>query len=412
MKHKRRWILPGLVAAMLVGFLIFAFLPEPVPVDTQKVTRAPFAVFVEDDGEARVRDVYLVSSPLPGRILRFEGEVGDVVKANETILTRILPSDPNFLDIRTRTELQSAVEAAEAAKALAQAEVRRIEAEVQFAKNQYERAQQLIKKGNISQAGMDRVEKELRTQEAALMTAKASLDIREHELETARAALINPSDRLNTPDEDEGGCCFNVRSPIDGRILKVYQESESVVTAGTPLLEIGDPKDLEIVVDLLSTDAVKVKPGDEVEILRWGGEGSLSGIVERIEPYGFTKVSSLGIEEQRVNVIIQLTDSYHRWQRLGHGYRVEAKIYLRQSDNVLQAPLSALFRSETRATNGAPRWAVFRMVSGRALLTPVSVGQFNDRSVEITGGLEEGDEVVLHPSDRVENETRLVRRSP
>lgn len=409
MLTKRRWLLPGAIASLLIIFLIFAFIPDPVPVDTHTVESGPFAVFVEDDGETRVREVYLVSSPLPGRVLRLEGETGDNVEANTTVLARILPTDPNFLDIRTRTELQASVEAAQATRALAEAEVKRIEAEVDFAQSEYQRTQKLFERGTVAQAGMDRAERELRTQQAALNSAQATLHIREHELETAKAALIDPSDSLDAPDDSHAECCFNVRSPISGQILRVIQESEGVVAAGSPLVEIGDPHDLEIVVDLLSTDAVKVSPGAPVEIHRWGGDGYLNGVVDRIEPYGFTKVSSLGIEEQRVNVIIRLTDPHDTWQRLGHGYRVEVKIFLWQSDDVTQIPLSALFRTHT---DTGQKWAVFRITDGRARETVVDVGKFNDTAVQITAGLTPGNTVILHPSDRVKDGARISPRAP
>lgn len=408
MATKRRWILPGAIASILIIFLVLAFIPDPIPVDIHTVQSGSFAVFVEDDGEARVREVYLVSSPLPGRVLRLDGDTGDDVEANTTVLARILPTDPSFLDIRTRTELQAAVEAAQAARALAEAEVKRIEAEVDFAQSEYQRAQKLFERGTVAQAGMDRAERELRTQQAALNSAQASLHIREHELETARAALIDPSDSLDTLDDSHAECCFNVRSPISGQILRLIQESEGVVAAGSPLVEIGNPQDLEIVVDLLSTDAVKVSPGAPVEIHRWGGDGYLNGIVDRIEPYGFTKVSSLGIEEQRVNVIIRLTDPQEKWQRLGHGYRVEVKIFLWQRDNITQVPLSALFRTHT---GGKQQWAVFRADGGRAQETVVEAGKFNDTAVQITTGLTPGDTVVLHPSDRVHDGVRVTART-
>jgi len=410
MHKSRKWILPGALAGLLVIFLIFAFVPDPIPVDLHSVSEGDFSVFVEDDGEARVRDVYLVSSPLPGRVLRLDIEAGDEVVAGQTVLARILPTDPNFLDIRTRSELQSAVEAADAGQALAEAEVKRMEAEVAFARSEYERAKKLYEKGNIAQSAMDRSEMQFRTQEAALLTAQASLHIREHELETAKAALIDPSDQSSNPSETEGEgqCCFNVRSPISGRVLRVFQESEGIVSAGTPLIEIGNATDLEIVVDLLSTDAVKVGVGDPVEILRWGGEGVLNGVVDRVEPYGFSKISSLGIEEQRVNVIIRLTDPSDTWQRLGHGYRVEVRIFLWRGENVNQVPISALFRN---GANKGEDWAVFLVKNNRAVLKEVKVGRFSDRMVEIKSGLSTGDVVILHPSDRINHNIRVEPRS-
>ena len=231
-------------------------------------------------------------------------------------------------------------------------------------------------------------------------TAKASLRVREFELQTARAALLDPGSGRKNSDDDH--CCFTVYAPVSGTILRVFQESEAVVTAGAPLVEIGDPADLEIVVDLLSTDAVKVSPGDGVLIEGWGGE-KLRGRVRRIEPFAFTKVSALGIEEQRVNVIVDFTDPPETWKRLGHGYRIIARIILWRGEDVLQVPLSALFRE-----NG--EWALFKAVDGRARLTPVSVGHMNSFNAEILSGVGAGDAIILHPSDRVRDGTRVIKR--
>jgi len=394
MRKRRVWIIRGAAAAALLVALVYAFMPRPIPVDMATVARGPLEVSVRDDGYTRVREVYTVSTPLPGRVLRFAGEVGDEIIAGETVLVTILPTDPTMLDVRTRTELEALVGASEAALALAEAEVERMEAAVEYARTDYQRTDELARRGAVSEAALDRARLELRTQRATLQQAEAAMHVREHELETAQAALIGPEE--NYGEDDEGsGCCVSVRAPVSGRILRIYQESESVITAGTPLIEIGDPHDLEIVADLLSTDAVRVSAGDSVMIERWGGEGSLNGVVDRVEPYGFTKISSLGIEEQRVNVIISLTDPPDVWDRLGHGYRVEARVVLWRGEDVLQVPLSALF------SHGDGR-AVFVVRGGRARLNPVEIGHRNPEAVEIIGGLEEGERVIVHPSDRIE----------
>lgn len=402
MRPMRVWVFRGIVGAIVVAALIFAFMPRAVPVDLAEVAHDTFQVAVHDDGYTRVREVYVVSSPLPGRVLRFSGEVGDVVEARETVLVTILPVDPSILDVRTRTELESAVRAAEAALNLAEAEVARTQAARDYARTEFQRTQELQRRGAVSEAALDRARLELRTQDAGLAEAEAALRVRQFELETARAALIGPEDR-NEGEEGDSGCCVAVRAPVSGRILRIHQESEAVVAAGAPLVELGDPEDLEIVVDLLSTDAVQVEDGAPVVIERWGGQGTLNGVVERVEPYGFTKVSSLGIEEQRVNVIIRLTDPHDQWERLGHGYRVEARVVLWEGEDVMQVPLSALFRS-------GEEWAVFRMRGSRARLTPIEVGRFNTSAAQITGGLEVGDRVILHPSDRIADGTLIEAR--
>ncbi len=400
--RRRVWIVRGGVVAVLALALTYSFLPRAVSVDITQVARAPFEVSIRDDGYTRVREVYVVSAPLPGRVLRFDGNVGDEVIAGETVLATILPSDPAMLDVRTRTELEAVERAADAALSLALADVARMEAAVDYARTEYQRTEELTRRGAVSEAALDRAELELRTQRAALQQVVAALDIRQHELETARAALLGPGEGQDADDTLE--CCVAVRAPVSGRILRIYHESESVVAAGQPLVELGDPADLEIVVDLLSTDAVRVSDGDAVVVERWGGEGNLNGIVDLVEPYGFTKISSLGIEEQRVNVIISLSDPATEWQRLGHGYRIEARVVLWRGVNVLQVPLSALFRE-------GEGWALFIVRNGRARLTPVEVGQFNPDAAEILGGLEEGAQVIMHPSDRIADGVLVEQRA-
>lgn len=397
----RKWIFPATATLILIAGLIYAFLPQPVPVDLGVAERGPMMVTVSDEGETRVRENYLVSAPLPGRVLRFSGDAGDPVIAGETPIAVIRPSDPAFLDVRTRGELEAAVKAAEAAKAEATAELERLKAAYDFATAEYERAKPLADSGTISQSRLDRALMEQRTQAAAVQTVQAHLNVHEFELERARAALLNPGEPGAVSPES---CCLTIKAPVSGNILRILQESESVVSAGAPLLEIGDPRDLEIVTDLLSMDAVLVTAGDPVIIEDWGGEEMLAGRVRRVEPFGFTKVSTLGIEEQRVNVIVDLNDPPEKWQRLGHGYRVDVRIVIWQEESVLRIPLSALFRQ-------GDKWNVFAVLNGRAQKNEVEVGQINDQYVEILDGLKAGQQVVLHPSDRISNGIRLVARN-
>jgi len=396
----RKWLFPSVITSLVLFGLIYAFWPTPVPVDLGSATRAPMTVTVDDEGETRVKEVYLVSAPLPGRVLRFSGNVGDIVVAGETPLAIIQPSVPTFLDSRTRGELEAGVKAAEAGRTLAEAELGRLQAHYDFAKAEYERAKQLADRGTISRSRLDRALMEVRTQAAALQTAQANFSVRDYELQRTKAALVNPNDPQAASD---GSCCLTIDAPVNGRILRILQESESVAAAGTPLIEIGDPADLEIVVDLLSTDAVLTSIGDVVIVDDWGGSAPLAGIVRRVEPFGFTKISALGIEEQRVNVIIDFTDPYEQWRRLGHGYRVDVKIVLWQNPDVLQVPLSALFRHQGG-------WALFAVTDGRAQLTPVSIGHINTRSVEILQGVAEEATIILHPSDRVMEGVRVIGR--
>ncbi len=347
----------------MAAALAYAFRPQPVPVDLATAERGGLTVTVADDGETRVREVYLVSAPLPGQVLRFEGDVGDPVVATETVLANILPSQPAFHNVRTRSELEAAVQAAEAARALAEAELARSEAQVDFATAEFERAERLHERGHISQAAIDRAHMQLRTEEAATLTARAALSMREFELETG-ARLADPAPSVaGSGDEQSAGCCYAVRAPVDGRILRIFHESEGVVEAGAPLIEIGDPGDLEIVVDLLSTDAVQVAEGAEAFIEGWGGGERLAGRVRRVEPYGFTKTSALGIDEQRVNVIVDFDEPAERLSLLGHGYRVEVAIVVWRGEDVLKVPVGALFRI-------GGDWALFVVEDGQGGAAP------------------------------------------
>ncbi len=388
-----KWVWRVLAIVVVAGAAVFAFRPQPVPVDLATAGRGELIVTVADDGETRVREVYLVSAPLPGQVLRFVGDVGDPVTAAESVLANILPTEPAFHDVRTRSELEAAVLAAEAALALAEAEVARAQAQVDFAVSEFRRAERLFERGNISEAVLDRARMELRTEEAALQTTRAGLSMREFELETARASLILPTMDDREPDR-QAGCCYSVRAPVDGQILRIFHESEGVVEAGAPLVEIGDARDLEIVVDLLSTDAVQVAEEAEAFIEGWGGGERLMGRVRRVEPYGFTKTSALGIDEQRVNVIVDFTEPPERWESLGHGYRVEVAIVVWQAEDVLKVPVGTLFRDRGQ-------WAVFVVEDDKAALRRIEIGQMNGREAEVLGGLAAGETLILHPSDRI-----------
>ena len=397
----RRVLWYALLAVILAGALVYAFRDQPASVDLAVIGRGALTVTIDGDGQTRVREVYVVSAPVPGRVLRIERHVGDSVVANETLLATIEPGDPAFLDRRARAQAEAVIKAAEAAFALAEAEQARSLAELDFARAELGRAEELSKRGNISQRDLDRARLEVRTKAAARDTAIATVEMRRFELETARAALIQPGEGAGEGAEE--ACCVAVYSPVDGRILRVIQESEGVIAAGTPLIELGDPTDLEIVVDLLSGDAVRVREGAEVTIGDWGG-GALAGQVRRIEPFAFTKVSALGIEEQRVNVIIDFTDPPEKWRGLGHGYRVDAHILDWRGEDVLQLPLGALFRD-------GESWAVFVAEDGVARLRHIEIDHGNGREAEVLDGLTEGTSVILHPGDRISDGVRIVSRS-
>ena len=392
------WIPLLLIAGIAIAML---FRPVAVPVDLVTVKPGALSVTITDEGMTRVKDVFVVSAPVPGLMRRIELEAGDPVRAGETVVARIEPSDPSFLDVRTQAEARAAVRAAEAAENYSVAQVRRAEAELDFAEAEYKRYQGLAERNTVSANDLDAAQRRARTAAAALQEAKASLNVSRSELEQARAKLMTPN---SARESNEEVCeCINAYSPVSGTVLRVLKKSEGVVSSGTPLVEIGDPLRLEIVVDLLSTDAVRVDVGQRALIEAWGGEETLEGTVTRIEPFGFTKVSALGIEEQRVNVRIDLIDPPERWIRLGHGYRVEPRIILAETENVITVPRAALFRD-------GDRWAVFVAEDGEAVLRIVEIGLANGFAAEITSGLEVGEQVVLQPSDRVSAGSRLQLR--
>ncbi len=397
----RRSIFWLIILILLLVGLFIAFRPQPIAVDLTKVQRGPLIVTVEEEGETRVRDVYVLSAPVTGHMLRINAEVGDDVIAAQTIVAQIKPIDPEFLDIRSEEEARAAVQAAEASLTVAQAQLVEAESEFEFAVTELERANKLIKKQVISERELDTAKRDYKTKNAAVNTAKASVRARQYDLVQAQAHLVSPAD-IQPDDKD---CeCITILAPVSGKILQVLHESEGVITMGTPLVEIGDPTNLEIVVDFLSYDAVRIQPSQRVIIEEWGGEFALQGIVQRIEPFGFTKTSALGIDEQRVNVIIDITDPQEIWQRLGHGYQVDARVVLWESDSVKKVPLTALFRD-------GDTWSVFVEQQGRARLQHIDIGQRNGLEAEILEGLSEDSQIILHPSDQIIDGVRIKPRT-
>lgn len=398
---KRRALFWTPAAAVLIAVLIWLFRPEAVAVDLVTVNRGPLQVTINDEGEARVHDVFVVSAPVAGLMRRVELEAGDHVAANETVIARLEPSAPMFLDERAIAEARAAVEAASAARKFAEAQSRRVQAEQEFAESELRRLRALASRQSISENELDAAERRAKTAVAAVAEAQAAMKMRASEYEQARARLLNPAQAKRAAKDCD---CILVRSPVSGTVLRVLQESEAIVAAGAPILEIGAPDNLEIRVDLLSEEAVRVRPGQRVVIESWGGPDALRGTVRRVEPYGYTKVSALGIEEQRVDVVIDLIEPHERWRRLGHGYRVEPRIVVWESSDVLRIPLSALFRH-------ADEWAVFVEQGGRATLRKVEVGHQNGSQAQIVAGLTAGERVVLHPNERIEGGTRIRMRA-
>ncbi|HSG94158.1 MAG TPA: HlyD family efflux transporter periplasmic adaptor subunit, partial [Afifellaceae bacterium] len=381
------------------GF-VYVLLPDPVPVDVGRADRGPMLVSVDEEGETRIKEIYTVSAPVAGRLLRLPVHVGDSVVKGATTVASLLPVSPSFLDQRTRSQLSAAAAAAEAAVGLAEAERARMQAEVRFAQSSLERARKLAKSATISQTALEKAVLDYDTAQAALKQAEANLELRRHELESAQARLIEP-DAL--PEYDQQSCCIVLDAPADGRVLKTIQESEAVIAAGTPIVEIGDPANLEIIVDLLSSDAVRIETGAAARIEAWGGP-PLKAKVRRIDPAGFTKVSALGIEEQRVTTVLDLLDPPEQWRALGHDFGVFVRIEEWSDDAALRVPLSALFRA-------GGDWAVFRLAEGKAELTIVELGHRNDEYAEVLGGLDEGAPIILYPSDQVSDGAAVIDRN-
>ena len=403
---KRTVWIAGLL--LVLGGLAWFAWPRPIPVDLATVTRGKMAGTIDDEGKTRVRHIYTVSAPVAGKVLRISHpskahgisrHVGDPVTADETVVAVMQPMTPGFIDVRSREELEAGVASADAAVKQAEADIRRLQAALDFSRSELQRAQTLARSQTISAQALDRAKFDAETNEAALISAKAQLEVRQFARTSLAARLIGPTS-VATPENPT--CCVQLRAPVTGRILKILQDSEAVVQAGTPLIEIGDPADLEVVADLLSTDAVQIKVDAPVRIDGWGGP-PMQGRVIRVDPAGFVKVSALGIEEQRVRTTINFADPPENWARLGHDYRVIVHVTVWEADDVLGVPVGALFRRDDN-------WAVFALKDGRASSTVVKVGHRNGRMAEVLSGLSAGDRVVLHPSDRIKHGVTVSAR--
>jgi HlyD family secretion protein len=391
LKNKR--LIAGVV--VVVGIVAAAMWPSTLEVGATQVTRGPMQVTIDEDGVTRIRNKFIVSAPVSGRLQRLELEPGDAVVGGKTLLTRLSTADAPLLDPRTRGELTASVDAARAAVGQAQAERARANAELERARTTLRRQQELKKAGAIASDALDASETAVMTAQEAARAAEFTVSRSEYELQLARARLQAPT---------AAGRAVDIVAPVSGVILKRYRESESVVPVGEPLVEIGDPSRIEIVADLLSTDAVRIPPVADVLIEQWGGNQPLTGKVRRVEPAGFMKVSALGVEEQRVNVIIDFDDPTSAGKRLGDAYRVDVRVVTWRDANVLKVPVGALFRR-------GEAWAAFTVEGGRAQLKTVMLGQRNATDAQVTGGLSEGQTVVLHPPDTLMDGARVKTRA-
>ena len=402
-KYKRKLRL-GVVGTLLVLVLAWAFWPRAEAVDIAIVERAPLIVTLDEEGETRVRDRFVVSAPLAGRVLRIELEPGDPVVADETVLATFQPQTPTLLDARSRAEAEAGARAARATLERARADRDRARAELEFAEAEVERFRRLAADRIVSAKELDSAELSARSRREALAAAEFAVQTAAHQLEVARARLLEGAALGGNPHAGAAGTPISLRSPVSGVVLRRLRESEAVVPAGEPLLEVGEPQELEIVADYLSAEAVKIRPGARVLIEEWGGEGALEGVVRRVEPSGFMKISALGVEEQRVNVVVDFVDPPAARQGLADGFRVELRVVLWEAEDVLQVPTGSLFRSEAD-------WAVFAVEDSRVRLRTVEIGRQGGVVAEVLSGLDEDDRVLLHPGDSIVEGLRVAARS-
>lgn len=396
-KHKGRWLLAALVVAALAGAL---FIPQQVSVETAEVVRGTFTQTVNEDGKTRVRERYTVSAPLEGTLERIHLKAGDPVEPGMR-LAIIHPRAPALLDVRTQQELQERLGAAQATRKRTQAAVERAYATLQQARADLERAKTLAAEDLMAPAQLEQVELALTVATKDWTAAKFEDDAAGHQVEMARAALLRAQNATQqSPAIDQQ---WEIYSPVLGRVLRVWQESAGSVTLGAPLLELADPSDLEVVVDVLTTDAVLIQPGAKVWLDRWGGDAAVEGRVRLVEPSAFTKISALGVEEQRVNVVIDIVTANEQWKTVGDGYRVDARIEVFSQANVVKVPTGALFRE-------GEHWAVFVVVQERAQKRVVQVSHRNGVEALVEQGVAPGDLIIVYPSDAVQDGVRIVSR--
>ena len=408
MKSALRKLMIVLVAGGIVAAVGYGLIPEPAEVDLATIEKGAIRVTVDQDGKTRIRERYVVSTPLAGRVLRIDLDPGDEVRSGETLLATIEPRDPELLDARSIAQAEARVNAAEVALEQMVPMLEKARADQEYAEKELKRTRDARSRSPqaVSESEIESKLLAFRTTTALLRSASHNEEISRFELAQAQAALIRsrPQQADSSPAvSGPNGRNFTIRAPIDGRVLRVFQESSAVVIAGTPLLELGNPRDLEVEIDVLSRDAVKILAGAQVLLEHWGGPKVLQGRVRLVEPSAFTKISTLGVEEQRVNVIVDLLDPEPDRTALGDGFRVEARIIVEESADVLKVPTSALFRL-------GERWAVFRVSEGIAQQQLVELGLRNGLEAEVLEGLSAGDQVVVHPGDDIADGTAVHER--
>ncbi|PAY10618.1 efflux transporter periplasmic adaptor subunit [Bradyrhizobium sp. UFLA03-84] len=390
----------GIAAGLLVvaGIAAWLLLPATVPIETATVAKGRFVATVDEDGKTRVRDRYVVAAPLAGRLSRIRFKVGDQVRVDDAVAT-ITSSPAPLMDSRTRREVEEMLGTGEANLERAKAVVERARAQRDQTNTDLARTRTLAQQGAATAQALERADLAARLADRDLRAAEFQDHAAEHEISQLRALLARYSNDSAGPPEG-----WNVASPVAGVVLKVAQESETIVQPGTPLLDIGDARDLEVVVDVLSTDAVEIRAGADVNIDHWGGEGKLKGRVRRVEPAAFTKISTLGVEEQRVNVLIDILSAPEQWARLGDAYQVDVQITVFARDDATIIPAGALFRR-------GESWNVYVAKDGRADLREIELLRRSGRFAAVASGLSPGEEVIVYPSDRVVPGVLVAQRS-
>lgn len=399
-RRKGAWrkILIYLGLGALAVFIITGLIPKPIEVDTAKIGRGPLTVSVLEEGKTRIRNRYVVSPPIAGYLRRVPVRAGDPIEAGKTVLAVIQAAPSSFLDPRAKAQAEAAVNSAQAARMQRNEQVLSATAELELARKELARAEQLHKKGAIAIQEFDTASNRVDMLENSLGSARFALKVAEFELEQAKAALVQASTEGSEPGQP-----VEIKAPVNGVVLNVYEESAKTVTSGTPIMEVGDPGDLEAEIELLSSDAVNVRPGARVSIEQWGGSEPLEGKVVLVEPGAYLKVSALGVEEQRVKVRVDFVNLPAG--RLGDRYRVEARIVTWTGSDVLQIPTGALFRRGNQ-------WMTFVVESGKAKLKEVQIGHSNGVAAEVREGLIEGQQVILHPPDTIVDGGSVAPRPP
>lgn len=391
----------SILGAAIVGALAYvSFRDDPVAVDLHTITRGPLEVTVDADGKTRIRDLFEVAAPISGTALRSPVEVGDDVTGGETIVAIVEPIAPSLLDARTRLQGEASLQEARAALNVAETDLRKSQEDEVFAQSQFDRVQTLVERNVSSITRLEDASQKLAIAKAGVEAARARIEMAKGTLERVEAGLLAPG----AVAASEDSCCVELRAPVDGKVLSIDTISERPVISGTQLLTIGDPTNLELVADLLSGDAVRLVPGAFARVERWGGMGTLDAELDRIEPVARTKVSALGIEEQRVDAIFNLTSPLEDRASLGDGFSVFLRVREWYSDDVLRVPLSALFRANED-------WAVFVVNDGLATLRVIQLGHRNTRFAEVLTGLEAGEVVITHPSSDAADGVSVIDRS-